>query len=603
MSYSAEPLETLITRDPRVKIDSKRVYTVHKGAQQNSFRPVVSTSYSNNEINFSAVPPSDRTIIDRKLCVRWRPRITITGVNNTPGAPLIDYGVTDCIRAFPLASITSSLKLSINNTNFTVNANDVFPQLFRYYTYQEDDDMEYSTFPAQQDQYSSYSTKPASIRNAFSKYESSNAYTNPRGAYPILSFTNAVDANTSEIVFEFCEPLFLSPLIFGCGEESGFIHINNLEVELNLNNQARLWCHDASAANTISSVVLSLDTAPELLVNYLTPQLLADIPASVTYPFFNLERFTLEAAGIAPGANFSIRSNAIKLNSIPSRMYIYAKRSRTEQNSSVANAISTTDTFAFIRGVQIDYANQSALLSTARPQDLYRMSVRNGCKLSWSQWSGAAIPNGVSTSGLLDGNNPPSFIGGVGSILCVDYGQDLPQQQLDAPGKLGEYMLQVNADFTDLRPAGEANYTYSLYIVLVNEGVVTIANNLTVQNIGVLSDRNILDSAQMPEADYNTIKSIYGGKSNFMQGVRKFFSKASDIYRQAKPILSAAADVAQMIPEVAPFATVGRKVLGVGGRGGKVVGAGLQGGKMMPKSRLSQRLARMEEDDSIHSEF
>ena len=70
-------------------------------------------------------------------------------------------------------------------------------------------------------------------------------------------------------------------------------------------------------------------------------------------------------------------------------------------------------------------------MSSASKQDLYKMSVKNGCNMSWQQWAGDAVQTL---------SNGASF-GTVGSVLAIDFGDDIGLDSTLAPGILGTLIV------------------------------------------------------------------------------------------------------------------------------------------------------------------
>lgn len=167
-------------------------------------------------------------------------------------------------------------------------------------------------------------------------------------------------------------------------------------------------------------------------------------------------RYPTDANASIAGATgtSTLQSSNIQLQSIPRRMYIYARI----KNSDLL--YTDTDTFLGITSISINWNNRSGLLSSATPYDLYNISKKNGCNLSWTEWSGG--PNYVA----LGGTN--TAYGTVGSVLCLEFGTDIGLQDLECPGIDGTYQLQMAVGVKNINQTRAI--TPTLYIVTVNEG-------------------------------------------------------------------------------------------------------------------------------------
>lgn len=597
MSINIAPLKVLKNIDPRLRVDRERYFTADQGALNNTFRQVNASSYTSSNSQFTIIPPSVNTIIDRKLYFRApRLRVTFTGTGN----PLLNMGVVDALRAYPINSIITSMEVRLNTASVSLTPQDVFPALLRYYTSdQESDNYGMSMSPAMQDQFSTYEQGIGSSRNPMQNYANNSAYDSSRGSFPILAITNG--NGTATIDFEITEPLLLSPFLFGnMDEQSGLVNLTNLDVNMNFGNIARIWSHSlyqdaarTTPSNVISDVQITFVEPPQLLCNFLSVNPLdVVIPELAVYPWFDINRFITNAQALLPQVSSTVTSNSIKLNSVPDRMYIYVRPRNSDIYANVSNTISIADTFAAISAIRIDFQNQASLLANATQEDLYRMSRRNGMNLSWAQFSGQALLGDAAGSSA-------ALQYGVGSPICVSFANDISNSVIAAPGSLGEFQLQVSVDYKDIRP-NAAPYNaisrnYDLYLVIVNVGTITLGRGNATTQIGVLTQNDVLNARNMPEMLTDIPHSYYGGKFNFAESLGKAanflkaaYQKAVPVYKQLKDtgVLTKGADIAEaltpLIPEVGvPLQTgvkLGRKVLGVGARrksGRGVIGAGL----------------------------
>jgi hypothetical protein len=155
----------------------------------------------------------------------------------------------------------------------------------------------------------------------------------------------------------------------------------------------------------------------------------------------------------------------------------------------------------------VTWQNQQ-LLSQATTQDLFNMSIKNGCNMSWSQ-----------------------FIGRTGSVLAVDFGLDLGLAPNQAPGSLGNYQLGLTCNFTN---TSSQAILPTLYVVVVAEGAFNMTDGSCSHSLGVLSPDDILRGEIMPIGSYRRSEDIYGGKFEFL---KSFMSKAGK-YIKANKLVS-----------------------------------------------------------------
>ena len=200
---------------------------------------------------------------------------------------------------------------------------------------------------------------------------------------------------------------------------------------------------------------------------------------------------------MAPNGQIQISSNNIQLSSIPRRLYLYIRM----RNQDLYSNPSFTDTFFQINNVNIQFQNKTGLLSNANMDQLYEMSVKNHCNMTFTQWSGGPVYQAGSLS---------AQIGTIGSVVCIEFATDIGLESLEAPGKLGQYMLQVQVQATNVNQTLSISPT--LYLVPVLEGTFTIEGlGRASTNVGVISSTDILDAHSKPFVNYKDVEHVNGG--------------------------------------------------------------------------------------------
>lgn len=588
MSLSYQKLDVVEVRDPRTILTNKRDYAILKAGSQTTMKQFTTTSVSNSSIQFSCPPPSGGIIVDRKIYLLLPIRLTFTGT--APAGQLLLNPNQDAPRAFPIASSLDTIAATINNQSVSINISDFIHALMRYNNDEKLSQRDYSLTPAALDQSQAYSQLFGTNRSPLSFYgDQPQQDVMSRAGFP---FTIVSNTNTSAVVdFVACEPLFLPPFHFGKGLSSGFYNVNTMDFNLTFLGSAgnRMWSHDADSVgvptvissisqqfNNFSPAFSYFDNQPLMLFNYITPQETQIIPANmpITYPYFDLIRFPTDAtAAINAGQTAQIVSNNIQLNSIPNRMYLFVR----ERNQVLFNSPNFTDTFFSIENINVQFQNKNGLLNSANKRQLYEMSVKNHCNLSWTEWSGENVyPVGSFA-------NP---FGTVGSVVAIEFASDIGLDSLDAPGKLGQYMLQVNVACKNI---SNRTITPTLYIVVVSEGTFTIeAVGRASINVGVITSQEILDARTMTTqvVSYKDVEDVSAG--NFFTGLRDFGKKLLTGLRDSKAISSTLSAIpspyTQALAPVARSLGFGEGAV-IGGNGGGV----FAGGRMMSRSQMRNR--------------
>lgn len=624
MSLSYQPLTPIRIQDPITELDSVKSYAVLSGGDEITFKNFTSTSISNSSIQFSCPPSSSNVIVDRLQQVTIPMRLTFTGrvftTNNVyqPNTSLLNSGY-DCPRAFPLNSILDTIQASINNTSFSMNNSDIIHPLLRYNTGIKLKAGEYSMTPAMQDMSNNYSDLQGTSRNPLNPY--GEGYSNncePRGAFPFNVLANAAvvptvagTAATSTVDLVVTEPLFLSPFYWGCqcGNSEGFYGVNTMDFNFSFlsgNNAGfRAWSHSNAAVSTngVNSVTTVIDSIqvsfndfspafsvsnqpsiPQMLFKYISPNPLnmrgITPNKPLTYPYSNILRFPTDIGVLTNSQGVrQFQTNNIQLNQIPRRIYVFARPSNAQLQSSAV----FTDTYLAIHSVSVQFGNSPTLLSTASQQQLYMTSLKNGLNQSWNEWSGAPLYNDALTGQT----GTAQYSGGCGP-LCLELSTDIQLKPSECAGMLGQYQIQLTVGLRNANVSGAWDAVpMTLYLLVVNEGTFTILGSNSAQaQLGVVSERDVILAREMPGLNYRDIRSVEGG--DFMSGISDFANKFHDFLKQSK-VLSIAADY---IPLVGKPASKLIENLGYGMEGGVALQGrgGCAGGKKMNKAQLRRSL-------------
>lgn len=609
MSLSYQSMSSVCVRDPITDVGTPREYAIIKSGSQSTFKQWSSTSVSNTSINFSCPPSSGGVFVDRQLYFSSGFRLSYTGICPN-GQKLLNPNL-DAPRSLPLASIIETIQLSINNTTVTLNCADVIHALAHFGSDEKVKNGAYSTTPNMKDASQDYNDLYGSIRSPLQGYgDSIEGAVETRGGYNFYEIVtnpvgNGVNPVTATIDCYFCEPLYISPLHWGNKEASGFFNVNTMDITLNFISNAanRLWSHAGllgGVANhiTSSSFVIGGQTngptltrfpgcnmPPLIHAKYITPQesQLLGPNMALTYPYYDVQRYVTSQGTVTDNVAHQYNSNNIQLSSIPNRILIYMRRANSELYSNPEY----TDTYFQINAINIQFLNKSGLLASASMQQLYQMSRRNGCNMSFEEWSGAPTYKAGDWT-------VPKF-GTIGTIISINPALDFGLDSLQSNGKLEQCMFQVNVTATKLH---QQNVQADLYIVVISEGSFTIQNlGSAMTQTGVITSKDILHAQELPYLNYNDITDPYGAQGgSFFDTLYNYGKKFNDYLKKSKIIsrtlggpLGTMGDIALStmtgvpIPASKPLSGIA-SYLGYG-EGGAVIG-----GKSMSKAQLRRRL-------------
>lgn len=526
-------MQSVIVTEPRVAVrsDAEKNHVVLRGASRVTHTVNTADSYQLGpaapvNAQWSITPPSNQTIVDRFIRVRYYLEITSTGGN------FVNYS-RDALRQFPASSIIDVTSVSINGEVVSDNTRRKLHAMLTYGNDAEARSKSWSTTASMPDTYQKYGDwglpSGGSGRNPLAAY-GENPNEPPRGGFEYESATATV------IKVIVTEPLFISPMYQGLGHQvEGFVNVNDLNVNLRFSSDVgRAWSHDSTVAMT--SVATTFYQAPELLVTYLTPDMTQPIPELQLLPYQKSNEYIRTMSSMAAGASATVFSDTIRLSQIPRKLFLWAKRKDSAED------FKTSDSFPSIERVSVSWGNQAGLLASATKQDLFEMSRRNGCNLDY-----------------------PSFSKKRGSVLCLEMGKDIGLNDAEAPGVQGSYNIQVEITFKNNDTAA---FDGEFILCACNEGVFSLGPNVARASLGNLTPEQVLAANQPgnPEVHHASYADIEGG--SFWSSLKNIVHKVASV---ATPILSAVA------PEFAPLAEGISSITGSGKSQGRS-GGRLSGG-------------------------
>jgi hypothetical protein len=219
------------------------------------------------------------------------------------------------------------------------------------------------------------------------------------------------------------------------------------------------------------------------------------------YPRY-LTTFNNSSALVA-GATATLTSQNIQLNQVPSLIMIAVRVPMSSQG------IANTSSFLQIENISINFNSQSGLLSSARKQDLYQISARNGCGQSYYEWNGAVVTN---TAGGDIGN--VSLKATTGSLLVLNPALDFSMPSYLSGGSLGQFSFQFN-----ITVKNQFGYTVvpEICIITKNDGLFVTQQGVSVIYTGILDKQTVLRTKEQDAVlDWNHHQRLVGGKLSNM---------------------------------------------------------------------------------------
>jgi hypothetical protein len=215
-------------------------------------------------------------------------------------------------------------------------------------------------------------------------------------------------------------------------------------------------------------------------------------------------------------------------------------------------SVFTSDTFLslekYTNPLSVTYDNNQ-FLSQATTEDLYNMAVKNGCQMSYTQYTRD-----------------------VGSLIVLDAGIDFGLSPQDAPGVLKNVQLGLTCNFIN---TSDRSLNVQMFVLAVYEGVFNVIDGNTSLILAPLSVDDVLNAKRKPGVTYKQQASVYGGGGNLFRSLGNAFKSAHRFVKDNKLVSTALGAFPH--PGTRAASVIARQ-LGYGGDG-RSGGTGRSGGR------------------------
>jgi hypothetical protein len=182
--------------------------------------------------------------------------------------------------------------------------------------------------------------------------------------------------------------------------------------------------------------------------------------------------------------------------------------------------------FLKIQSVSVNLNNQSGLLSSASPEQLWRLSERNGSTQNWIEFCGVTVGNKAFYD---TANNRYLYsqgvqLGTIGSILVLDPSLDLSLPDYLSSGSMGNYNFQFSIQVYN--QSGQ-DFTPEICVICVNSGILVTDRGTTTTFTGILTKEMVLTAKDKKE-DMTSLESkrLIGGSLHHLgSSVKKHHQK------------------------------------------------------------------------------
>jgi len=551
--------------DPQIESNKHGAYVVDIGPA--NFTPLQqnSASLDQSALRFVLNPPQGTFLspyVVIELAMNFSASATTTLI--PPGQAVLNYGSTDALRSWPLASITSVLSTTFNGANITYNMSDFIHEIMRYQ--HNKGSLKSSSSPIELDNSQQYSDVHGSLFNPLGGYASSTPDRPMRGCFKVVSSLTRVDGalTYNDIQVKFWEYIPVAPFLYaGPPRTQALYGVQELVLNFNFaNSLTRAWSHCVGAGNVALNSFAASFSAPtgsalpaitSAICRYevMKPNVVQELGMKNIYQYYDRNRSFTDGTAIAYGASSTIQSANYQIAAIPERMYLFVKK----QPGSLTYA--DTDSYYRIDQIQISLGSESTLLSGASIDQLYKFSADNGIIDKFDE-----------------------FRDRVGSVLCLEFGSQIQLPVTYAPGVTVQDQIQAKVWFTNIDATGGKDAAVpTLCMVLETGGILTLDWGVGATNVGGVDRAQVLEAKKVASNTYKEVSQIAGG-FNF----GKLIKSATPVARTIASVINSLADVGD-----SAFGSGGAH-LGGAHLGGAHLGGGLAveaaGGKRMSKKEL-----------------
>ena len=625
-SNSVVPLSTVKYLDPRIDVLKKRMYAIERGGNKVSYIPYQTNSTGNNAMQFSVIPPSRTTFVDRQMYIQATiqckftasvganncvllPSDSINGVPNNASNTNVNtlvFPAYDAPRSYPLSRALQSASLQIGNASLSMNSSDVIDPLLRI---MKKDNMYFDQCPSALDNCQRYEEMAGTLADngATGSFSYGNnvlgnnvAYLAngqlPRGCYKMTvskpEASGPITSNytiTQTVTFEVFEPVLLSPLCYDA-LHSGLIGLQNINLLYNFSPSAQqlVWSGTPKAQIPIAPggvqsalpITMEVNFTPtntngqvsraQLWVGFISPSSLMSIPPQINYNYDQVECYTTQSLpAITYNGTAEFFTQNIQLKVVPKTILIGVRKQLSQCTYQDPHA------YFQIQKANFNFDNNVGLLSSCDKHELYAISKKNGLNYDYASWLGEYDDDPANTIAGGTGIAWNNSAHGVGSLLVINPSEDFGLGDAQAAGVAGAFNFQANLTVKCLNSTfggAPGSNAYEVIVVVINDGEIAIdvagSGNVT-SKIGLITEADVLSAPLDPNVDANELEG-----NGWLSGAKSFLKKAVPILKDVAPLAMEAYKKAKAHLDETGSALIGSGVgFGVGrgvGRGGKI---------------------------------
>ena len=593
---------------------------VLKGAKHFTTQLVHNDNQSANQIQFTITPPSQNTVIDRRIDLVYETTVSIAAggtqrfvfpekcgtdaILNTDaniGIPEsyvagVRSGNGIALRQMPISSIVQNLNVELNGTNIS-NAPRDYVHAVMQYTDPEWRKHALKGIAHAPDNfnglYNAYYDSAGGATAASEKKRSGlpNALSvgdyrcgeegrgavlqlfNINGALSDDNFKADGAANasvpasdTTTFVLRIREPLFLSPFTMAYGE--GMTNINQIKVEVTFDasklqkifSKIDTIVHAKNVTSPLSQLTGLTQTfvpnSAKLAVRYYTPQDDIRIPNEIVLPYHQVLRHTGPVRVLAANVAQTDINSNRRLNQIPEALYLWVARPQTDAVYSDANGGQTL-------------SDGFAAIENINIQFQNQVGILSN--LDINDLFALAKDNGCDVQDLNEYRSR-------GACIKLMFGKDIPLPNNEAPGTRGDYDIQIQVTYRQNCLSGQAAlnnlevnelYVYNGHVIIspnecrVQTGLLDLKDNIEASDMG---DHYHGSDSYTGGGLFSSLKKMAGKVGHYVKKGKAAYDKGKALYDQHSDTINKGISMAKGM---------------MGNQGGSVTGGSVVGGSMV----------------------
>lgn len=640
-------------------------FVVNKGARQIRYYELKPTSGGNETGTentgttiFNLFAPTRETVMDPNLYLSAEVSVNLTSIDDNVN--VFSQQMQQGLRAFPITSqCIKTCNVEIDGNGVDVNLSELQKHLINYvYTEEELKQQNTMTPCLVSDNYSTTFMSATNSNPLGNIKDMSYSAVPSRAAFPLKSVTYGGSATTTSkttgsLKYVITEVLPISPLSLKAGQydTDPLYNVSNIKINISWNSSQNCFNNafckqvttDASvtdvlftvAANGAVTVANGFDVQSNrqvtgtivlnnitLLVGFYTPEITQVIPETLFLDYKKFLYFTQnvpcpETGYTTSAYNFDtkmislpITLNNIQLSQMP-RWVMFAVfnngNNYTYTGTTHLPYYGQTSTYCAINKIDLTVGNDSGILSTCTPQNLYQMNVKNGLKnVSWatSGMHGQLLPVSetfvAATGAPAHSTSTFGFVTPIGSPLKLMFGEDIQiTDPLLAPGVSSNInfsaILTVSVPYFTVRDAANP-FNLTVQTIFCYDGLCTISRNQggVYFSTSVIDKQDVIESGNFP-IDGSQLDARTYGDGSFMKKLKKFTRSAArslpGLINKGVEYGKKGIDFVEKHQGDIEKAAATAALMAAGGKGGRMVAGQIVGGaQTMNRGQLRRRL-------------